>query len=90
MTIAVIISACVFGITALGFMWKISVGVKSASEESEKKRGRIYNRIDEVKNGFKKEFVSKEVYKVTNEVLSRDISEIKKDVKTLLLKSGGV
>lgn len=89
MNVSIIISACVLGLGVLAFLWNITNGIKKTAIDSEKKRSRIYARIDEVKDENKKDFVSKEICTVVHENLIRDIKEIKKDVKQLLSRKTG-
>lgn len=64
------------------------IGIVIASERiNEKKINRAYERLDILKNGVRKDFVPKDVCKILHEQQSRDIAEIKADVK-LLLKQG--
>ncbi len=54
------------------------------SNKSEEKRGRIYNRVDEIKEKVKQEYVTKEVFGLLYNELKSDITEIKMDIKLLL------
>ena len=62
--------------------------IGKVKDAEEKKRLRIYERVDEIKEANKVEFVNKDLCKVLHEQLSRDISEIKTDIKLLLRKNG--
>ncbi len=52
------------------------------------KRGQIYKRIDEEKTETEKTYVRQDLFKLTNEYISKDLKEIKDDVKKLLHKNG--
>ena len=56
---------------------------KKAVEIDEKLTG-TYKRLDKVKDDFEEKHVRRDVCNVVHEQLSRDISEIKSDVKKLL------
>jgi len=53
-----------------------------------KKRGRIYERIDEHKEHCTNTFVTKEVCNILHQEIKEDMKEIKTDVKKLLTKNG--
>ena len=66
-----------FAISVLGLIWKIAV-------DNNKKVDTIFKRFDEYKESVKKDFVQKDVCKILNEQMGRDIAEIKADVKELV------
>lgn len=58
--------------------------VHNFKTHNEKKISRIYERIDEVKTAGDEKHVTKEICAILQERLSKDIDEIKTDVKILL------
>ena len=71
----------VFGVGVLALIWRISV-------DSNKKASTIFKRFDQHKEEIDKKFVRKDVCKILHEQMSRDIEEIKLDVKLLLKRNG--
>jgi hypothetical protein len=71
-----------FAVSILGFMWKVAT-------DSNRKTEVIFRRFDEYKEEVKKDFVSKEGCGIRHDNLTRDIQEIKTDVK-ILLRSVGI
>lgn len=64
--------------------------------EADKKRARIYERLDTVKKSFEEKYISREVFQLMNEGYMRSVGDIKKeldelkhDVKLLLTRNGG-
>lgn len=80
-----------FNLTVIGttatFFYRIYNEIKSIREDGEIKRGRIYERVDEVKKCLKQEFTSKDVCEILHKQLGQDVSEIKADIKLLLRKN---
>lgn len=70
-----------FAVGILGLIWKISI-------DSNKKVDTVFKRFDQHKEAIKEEFVNKDVCKILNTQMQRDIGEIKTDVKLLLRKNG--
>jgi len=70
-----------FALTTLAFMWKLSF-------DEEGKRGRLYKRIDELKETNRKEFSSKEICTLLHKQIADDLTEIKTDIKVLLRGNG--
>ncbi len=66
-----------FAVGILGFMWKVAA-------DSNKKTDTIFRRFDEYKEAMKKDYVGKEGCGIRHDQLTRDIQEIKTDVKILL------
>jgi len=66
-----------FALGVLGFMWKVA-------GDSNKKAETIFRRFDEYKKEVKTEFVSKEGCGIRHDQITRDLQEIKTDVKILL------
>jgi hypothetical protein len=58
-------------------MWKVAA-------DSNRKADTIFRRFDEYKEVMKREFVGKEGCSIRHDTLTRDIQEIKTDVKILL------
>jgi len=71
-----------FAVGILGFMWKMSI-------DNNDKINTIFRRFDEYKETMKKEFVSKEGCGIRHDNLTRDVQEIKTDVKILLRNGHG-
>lgn len=63
----------------LGFVYKVAC-------DEEKKRERIFARMDEIKLNIKEDYVTKEVCNIMHRQIASDLSEVKKDVKTLLTR----
>ena len=59
-----------------------------SDQDSENKRGRIYERLDEVKETNKAEFVSQPVCDVKYQGIIKLLDEIKADVKKILTNGG--
>ena len=70
-----------FGLGVIVFLWRTSI-------VHDRKIGRVYGRLDEVKDKHHKEFVSKEACGLIQNPMKEDIKEIKRDVKSLLQKNG--
>ena len=66
-----------FALGMLGFMYKVST-------DSNRKVETIFRRFDEYKKDMKADFVSKEGCGIRHDQISRDIAEIKTDVKILV------
>ena len=62
--------------------------VGKIKDEDEKKRSRIYERLDEVKEVISEKFVHKDMCEVLHKQVSSDLTEIKTDLKLLLRKNG--
>ena len=75
------------GITG-GALIALIVAVWKNNVDSTQRTGRVYQRLDEVKDANDIRYTSKEVCKVVHEQLKADIIEIKQDVKKLLTKNG--
>lgn len=74
----------------------IDAKIAAYEVESDKKRARIYERLDIVKKSFEEKYVSREVFQLMNEGYMRSVGDIKKeldelkhDVKILLTRNGG-
>ncbi len=63
----------------LGFVYKVAY-------DEEVKRERIFKRMDEIKLSMKEDYVTKEVCNIMHRQIADDLSEVKKDVKTLLAR----
>ena len=68
--------------TFWGITWKMS-------QDTDKKVTRMFQRFDEYKNHLEGTHTRREVCDVKHEQLTRDVSEIKKDVKDLLKLANG-
>ena len=71
----------------LGFVGLISLTWKThrdLSQDVDKKVGRVYERIDEVKDANKKDFVSQPVCDVKYQGVIKKLDEISADVKLIL------
>lgn len=84
-----------FVVSTISFMWKmasdmsiirknISNDLQHITEEEDKKRGRIYERLDQTKTNIDEKFVRKDMCDLKHDA----IEEIRKDVKKLLIKNG--
>lgn len=77
------------GFTTIGFMWKMSNDIKKLAidtsnnlrtmeDDQDKKRTRVYERIDEIKKDNDVRFVRKDLCQLTNEVLNEKVDKIDK------------
>ncbi len=73
------------GIAFGGVILSFLTFVLRESNKNEEKRGRIYGRVDEIKEKIKQEYVTKEVFGLLYNELKSDINEIKIDIKTIAL-----
>lgn len=71
----------------LGILVIAGFSIKSNMDINNKISG-TYKRMDKVKEDFEEKHVRKDVCAVVHAQLSRDVTEIKKDVKTLLQGNG--
>ena len=82
-----------FGLTIIGFMWKMSNdmralsensenGIKKANEIQDEKRARVYTRIDEVKDHSECTFVRKDVCTVMHQAVIDQMEMGFKSLKT--------
>lgn len=110
-TLGDMIKLTLFGVTVVGTMLGIMAKVLCAfkkytdaietkiahyHDETESKRRRIYERLDEVKRQSEDKYVTKDIFSIMNETYMRSIAEFKKeldevkhDVKILLTRNGG-
>lgn len=72
-----------------GFIYKIFIELKNIRSDEETKRVRFYQRLDEVKDGIKKEFTTQVVCHILHTQITRDLKEIKDDLKTLVNRNNG-
>jgi len=75
-------------IVIAGFSIGTYVRVGKVEKDSEGKRSRIYERLDEVKEINKAEFVSQPVCDVKYQGVIKLLDEIKADVKKILTNGG--
>ena len=75
-------------IVIAGFSIGTYVRVGKVEKDSEGKRSRIYERLDEVKEINKAEFVSQPVCDVKYQGVIKLLDEIKSDVKKILTNGG--
>lgn len=68
------------------FLWRIFKELKSIRVEEESKRGRIYERLDEVKGEVDRDYTKKEVCTVVHQGVSSDMKLIRDDFKDVKLK----
>jgi len=84
-----------FVLGTLGFMYKMSQDVaeirkqvtndiKHIETEEATKRGRVYERLDEIKKQAEDKFTHKDVCQVIHGSVDRQLKEIALDVKTIL------
>ena len=87
-----------FTIATLGFMYRMSKDIaeikkqvtndlQHITETEEDKRSRVYQRLDDVKEGMGEKFTSKEVCEVRHTNIDNRLKEIGVDVK-ILIKNG--
>jgi len=87
-------------VTVIGFMYRMTKDVSEIkkqvtndlqhiAEVEDVKRGRVYERLDEVKKVQDEKFVMKEMCVMQHSLLHSDIAELKADVKVLLKRDGG-
>ena len=81
MNVGELISLGGFGLAIIIFLWRASV-------VHDKKVGGVYRRLDEVKEKYHKNFVSKESCDLIRTPMQEDLKEIKSDLKKLLYKGG--
>lgn len=60
------------------------MNVGKIKEETEQRHARFYSRLDEVKQMVESKYASKDVCKILHDQVSRDLSDIKADLKLLL------
>ena len=88
-----------FVLATVGFMYRMSQDVKEIkkqvtndiqhiSEIEDAKRARVYERLDSVKKQQDEKFVIKEVCSMQHTQLSRDVIDVKADLKLLLKQNG--
>ena len=81
-----------FGMGIIGFMWKMSMDLRAISEKGDKKietldedhdkkRDRVYQRLDEVKEDAKITFVRKDVCQVMHAALTDKVDKIDKRIE---------
>ena len=68
-------------VSLIGLQWKTH---RDLSQDVERKVGRVYERIDEVKYANKKDFVSQPVCDVKYQGIQKKLDEISADVKLIL------
>ena len=66
----------------------LGIAVFQTNKNNSDKISRVYKRIDDVKDGIKKDYVQEKVCNALHRSLKDDISEIKTDVKLILRKNG--
>jgi hypothetical protein len=78
----------VFLIALVTGLWKMGTDIKTDADRTKKEHeesvARVYERFDEFKKQMESTHVSKEVFSLTYAALTKDIGEIKSDVKLLL------
>ena len=79
LTIGISLGTFILGIIV--FIWRVCV-------VHDKKIGRVYKRLDEVKEYHGKTFISKESCGLIRTPMQDDLKEIKQDLKKLLYKEG--
>jgi len=88
-----------FVIATVGFMYKMTKDVseirqqmtndiKHVTEEEATKRGRVYERLDEIKKQSDDKFTHKDVCQVLHRGIDTKLAEIATDVKILIKNSG--
>ncbi len=70
-----------------GFSIKSNIDINKKADEINEKVGGAYKRLDKVKEDFELKHVRKDVCGIVHEQLSRDVTEIKCDVKKLLMEN---
>jgi hypothetical protein len=76
------------GITLLGTLIALSVFLWNYNRYQEQRIGKVYTRIDQVKDKFSLDHVRKDVCEVLNKTMRDDLREIKADLKKLLHRNG--
>ena len=71
-----------------GFSIATYAYVNKVKDNNEKKIGRNYERLDEVKADADNNYTRKDVCKILHQQISSDLTEIKTDIKLLLRKNG--
>jgi len=72
-----------------GFSIGTYTKVGKVAQDAEDKRGRIYERVDEVKQANKDEFVAQAVCDVKYDGVTKKLDEIACDVKKILTNGNG-
>lgn len=73
-------------LAVVGFSLATYREIGKIRKDEESKRGRIYERLDEVKKNSDDKFTNKDVCKILHEHLGKDITDIKTDIKLLLIR----
>ena len=84
-----------FVLSTIGFMYKMSNDVaeikkqvtndiQHVAEEEDKKRARVYERLDEFKKLSDEKFVIKDLCHILHEQMSKKIDEMSADLKILI------
>ena len=71
-----------------GALVALIVAVWKNTVDSTQRIGRVYQRLDEVKEKNDERYTSKEVCSVLHAQLKGDVTEIKADIKKILHKNG--
>lgn len=82
------ITATIFDLIPAGTLVGLVVLILKNNKDYDAKVGRVYKRLDEVKEETDKKYRSKETCEILHKQTALDIKEIKTDVKSLLNKIG--